>query len=930
MALDVITSISLDMQNPYSTTDMVHVNQYDSGLRVKAVLLNAGQKWEVPSGAKAVVAFKKSDNIGGFYDATDDDLSVQAVSVDSNRSIIYISLDAQTTTTPTTANQYVVMQVVFYQNGKRLSTFAFYMDVRPSVVASKDITSSWVFHILAEEIASTLTVATTPDAMREWLETNIHPYQGYPIDDTLTVPGAASDAAATGKMVTVSDQNPNTVANKVWVKKTPYEVQVPTMDDYTKLVDSISNDGYRNYFADPKATYLKNGATESFDINYDIFKSMTISPNAFEYEEPGIIVKKDGTSGNKLYGCTIKYDEKLFGKQMCFSGYLTLGNQRVSMYCRFFDSNDAIIQTNTSHKTESGFASFTMTIPEGTGSIMVWFGSQATDRWTIENPALTNGAYPITGGSQYWDFITLNKTVKDWDNNLEAINQTVADTVEDIEVISQSIDDIDSEFNNVYKTGYRNYFADPKATYLKNGATESFNINYDIFKSMTISANTFEYEEPGIIVKKDGTSGNKAYGCAIKYDEKIFDRVLSFAGKLNLGNKNVTMYVRFLTSNGTTISTETNVVTNSGTNSFVVNIPENTDTIMAWFGSQATDRWTIENPVLTSGNKLVAGGSQYWDLTMQRSSYVSTFEDLKNAIQKRENDIYIINDIDVEENLVINFDTYIHGRNHILSCTNVTNDVIRISSSNVLIDDITINGSTNAHYLVYIYGTSKVTLTNCILHYCQDSVLRTGNTSVLIANQCDIGYSYGNDGVSPSGSSIAKMYNSKMHDCYDEGLSTHNSAYAELYNCEFYNNGYIVGSKDKGAPSSFGGCNLSGGKMGIVVGCYSHDNCTYGIGLVNFQEDLQDDIEKCSNNITENNGSHGIFCTYCKHLTLTNNTCINNNGDAIHFGLDETYTPTISGINSSGYVAGNILYKNMNDNIVVEQSASSDDLYIQT
>lgn len=241
MALDVITSISLDMQNPYSTTDMVHVNQYDSGLRVKATLLNAGQKWEVPLGAKAVVAFKKSDNIGGFYDATDDDPSVQAVSVDNNRSIIYISLDAQTTTTPTAANQYVDMQVVFYENGKRLSTFAFYMDVRPSIVASKDITSNWVFHILAEEIASTLTVATTPDAMREWLETNIHPYQGYPIDDTLTVPGAASDAAATGKMVTVSDQNPNTVANKVWVKKTPYEVQVPTMDDIANLdLNSIS------------------------------------------------------------------------------------------------------------------------------------------------------------------------------------------------------------------------------------------------------------------------------------------------------------------------------------------------------------------------------------------------------------------------------------------------------------------------------------------------------------------------------------------------------------------------------------------------------------------------------------------------------------------------------------------------------------------
>lgn len=294
MALDVITSISLDMQNPYSTTDMVHVNQYDSGLRVKAVLLNAGQKWEVPSGAKAVVAFKKSDNIGGFYDATDDDLSVQAVSVDSNRSIIYISLDAQTTTTPTTANQYVDMQVVFYQNGKRLSTFAFYMDVRPSVVASKDITSSWVFHILAEEIASTLTAATTPDAMREWLETNIHPGQGYPIDDTLTVPGAASDAAATGKMVTVSDQNPNTVANKVWVKKTPYEVQVPTVEELNEVKSALNNNDEANYYNYGNVNYWGNAQTMTSARTIVSQKGSVLTINGSVTDNGDFFLKLDG------------------------------------------------------------------------------------------------------------------------------------------------------------------------------------------------------------------------------------------------------------------------------------------------------------------------------------------------------------------------------------------------------------------------------------------------------------------------------------------------------------------------------------------------------------------------------------------------------------------------------------------------------------
>lgn len=251
MALDVISNITLNMQDDYPTSDIVHVNQYDSGLRVRASLLNGGEKWEVPSGAKAVVAFKKSDNIGGFYDVTDSEPNVQAVTVDSDRSVIYISLDTQTTTTPTppiVPKRYVYMQVVFYLDGKRLSTFAFYMDVHLSAVNSKDITSNWVFNILAEEIASTLNAATTPDAMRAWLEENIKSTvrQGaYAIDNTLTLPLYAADAEATGKMVTVSDQNPNIVANKVWVKKTPAEIQIPTTDEFNEL-NSFTNNNIRN------------------------------------------------------------------------------------------------------------------------------------------------------------------------------------------------------------------------------------------------------------------------------------------------------------------------------------------------------------------------------------------------------------------------------------------------------------------------------------------------------------------------------------------------------------------------------------------------------------------------------------------------------------------------------------------------------------
>lgn len=233
MAFDILESIRLDMQNLNAVT--VNAVQYDNTRRLKVQLLNGGVTWSVPSNnVKAVVSFKKSDNIGGFYDVTD--LGEDAVSYDSDRSIIYIRFDVQVLTTVGNVN----VQINFYQNKQRISAFTFHVNVEASVIRSNEVSSNWLFHILSKEIADTLTVATTPQAMTDWLEANITQETGYVIDNTLTVAGAASDAEATGKMVVVSDQNPNRTANKVWVKKTPAEIQIPTMDDIQSIRDEIS------------------------------------------------------------------------------------------------------------------------------------------------------------------------------------------------------------------------------------------------------------------------------------------------------------------------------------------------------------------------------------------------------------------------------------------------------------------------------------------------------------------------------------------------------------------------------------------------------------------------------------------------------------------------------------------------------------------
>lgn len=236
MAFDILESIRLDMKDLNAIT--VNAVQYDNARRIKAQLLNGSETWPVPSdNVKAVVSFKKSDNIGGFYDVTD--LGEDAVSYDSDRSIIYIRFDVQVLTTVGNVD----VQINFYQNKQRISAFAFHVNVEASVIRSNEVSSNWLFHILSQEIADTLTVATTPAAMTAWLNENIKSTvrQGaYAIDDSLTLPKYAADAEATGKMVVVSDQNPNRTANKVWVKKTPAEIQIPTMDDIQSIRDEIT------------------------------------------------------------------------------------------------------------------------------------------------------------------------------------------------------------------------------------------------------------------------------------------------------------------------------------------------------------------------------------------------------------------------------------------------------------------------------------------------------------------------------------------------------------------------------------------------------------------------------------------------------------------------------------------------------------------
>ena len=156
MSLEAITIIDLDTSQPFMS--VVHGKQYDTVRTVEAHLYFSGVKWYVPdSNIYALVSYRKSDNIGGFYDITESGVIAVSVNAD-DRSIIYIALDAQILRT---AGE-VKVETVFYDtitNG-RLSSFSFIVDVEEASVREVDLASNPYFNILAEQIHAVLDAET--------------------------------------------------------------------------------------------------------------------------------------------------------------------------------------------------------------------------------------------------------------------------------------------------------------------------------------------------------------------------------------------------------------------------------------------------------------------------------------------------------------------------------------------------------------------------------------------------------------------------------------------------------------------------------------------------------------------------------------------------------------------------------------------------
>ena len=299
---------------------------------------------------------------------------------------------------------------------------------------------------------------------------------------------------------------------------------------------------------------------------------------------------------------------------------------------------------------------------------------------------------------------------------------------------------------------------------------------------------------------------------------------------------------------------------------------------------------------------------------MSNEIYVKNKNEFVEALANGINNIYLLKDISISTStgLLINYPCHIYGEGRTISFSGGNKDdtiYLTCKANNIDIIDLTIVGSRNCYNLVKVVG-GQCNFLNCKLDTSYNSVISVASSKRVTLTNCEVCNSYNNDCVSASMYADLYLYNCKVHHAYDEGLSTHNYSYCEVWNSEFYHCGYSLTTGKKGAPSCFGGCHIGGGKMGKVMNCYCHDNYTNGIGMINFQKDLPDDVEVCNNNVCTRNGQYGIIFTYCKNLIAMNNVSVSNGVSNVYFGLDPTHKNPI-GVESKGLVAGNVFSEDM-------------------
>lgn len=192
---DKTVNLNLDQAAPPA---LIRATQGDTMWRWHFPVFLDGLRWTIPTGAQALLKGAKPDGHVFAY----------AGSIANNEVVVDCALQMTACAGPVGCTL-----VILDGDGKRLHVARIVLLVAADPEPAADVASDSALPAYAEvlaDISELLELASTlPDdlpgymtqAAEAWLDEHIDPSTGYVIDDTLTVSGAAADAAATGAAV---------------------------------------------------------------------------------------------------------------------------------------------------------------------------------------------------------------------------------------------------------------------------------------------------------------------------------------------------------------------------------------------------------------------------------------------------------------------------------------------------------------------------------------------------------------------------------------------------------------------------------------------------------------------------------------------------------------------------------------------------------
>lgn len=264
MAITASVTVNLEMDSP---NDLVLIHAVQGEYYSRQVIANLkqnGSAYTIPSEAVPVIRYRRADGKVGFYNY--DPSGNCIATIRSNNHSVLFTLAAEMCSIPGRVRGHV--DLYSKTSGNRLSAFYFYVDVEaaatdPEIFRETNVTG--VQEILEEVIGNIYTPGSS--------------VTGVVVDNTLSIPGAVSDAKVVGdrldlqdstidarldeqdsdisNIVLVQPSQPPTSAtsNKLWVDSDTLDdgTEVPDMDDIvsefstTKIYntgDYVNHDGH--------------------------------------------------------------------------------------------------------------------------------------------------------------------------------------------------------------------------------------------------------------------------------------------------------------------------------------------------------------------------------------------------------------------------------------------------------------------------------------------------------------------------------------------------------------------------------------------------------------------------------------------------------------------------------------------------------------